>query len=91
MCPRASVEEFPIAVLATSRQRYRNSAKLLAVPVAVCLALLGAWAISTQSLSSLDAWRAVFSGLLAIPLAPVAKDVASAIQEGTKLAQAWKK
>ncbi len=72
-------------------QRYRNSAKLLAVPVAVCLALLGAWAISTQSLSSLDAWRAVFGGLLATPLAPVAKDVASAIQEGTKLAQAWKK
>ena len=54
-------------------QRYRNSAKLLAVPVAVCLALLGAWAISTQSLSSLDAWRAVFGGLLATPLAPVAK------------------
>jgi hypothetical protein len=72
-------------------QRYRNSAKLLAVPVAVCLALLGAWAISTRSLSSLDAWRAVFGGLLATPLAPVAKDVASAIQEGTKLAQAWKK
>jgi hypothetical protein len=72
-------------------QRYRNSAKLLAVPVAVCLALLGAWAMSTQSLSSLDAWRAVFGGLLATPLAPVAKDVASAIQEGTKLAQAWKK
>jgi hypothetical protein len=72
-------------------QRYRNSAKLLAVPVAVCLALLGAWAISTQSLSSLDAWRAVFGGLLATPLAPVAKDVASAIQGGSKLAQAWKK
>jgi hypothetical protein len=72
-------------------QRYRNSAKLLAVPVAVALALLGAWAISTHSLSSLDAWRAVVGGLLATPLAPVAKDVASAIQEATKLAQAWKK
>jgi len=71
-------------------QRYRNSAKLLAVPVAVGLALLGAWAI-TQSLSSTDAWRAVFGGLLATPLAPVAKDLASAIQEGTKLAQTWKK
>lgn len=72
-------------------QRYRNSCKLLAVPVAVILALAGAWAISTTSLSSSDAWRAVIGGLLATPLAPVAKDVASALQEATKLAQAWKK
>jgi hypothetical protein len=72
-------------------QRYRNSAKLLAVPVAVALALLGAWAISQDGLSSLDAWRAVLAGLLATPLAPVAKDLASAIQAGTKLAQAWQK
>jgi len=72
-------------------QRYRNSAKLLAVPVAVCLALLGAWAIAGSGLKCLDIWRAVAGGLLATPLAPVAKDLASAIQEGTKLAQAWKK
>lgn len=72
-------------------QRYRNSAKLLAVPVAVALALLGAWAIAGSGLKSLDVWRAVAGGLLATPLAPVAKDLASAIQQGTKLAQAWKK
>jgi hypothetical protein len=72
-------------------QRYRNSAKLLAVPVAIGLALLGAWAISPKNLSSLDAWRAVAGGLLATPLAPMAKDLASAIQQGSKLAQAWKK
>ncbi len=72
-------------------QRYRNSAKLLAVPVAVLLALLGAWAISKGPLGSSDAWRAVVGGLLATPLAPVAKDLASAVQEGTKLAQAWTK
>ncbi len=72
-------------------QRYRNSAKLLAVPVAVALALLGAWAISKGGLSSLDAWRAVIAGLLATPLAPVAKDLASAIQAGTKVAQVLQK
>jgi len=71
-------------------QRYRNSAKLLAVPVAVGLALLGAWAISTNFTTS-EILRAIAGGLLATPLAPVAKDLASAIQEGTKLAQAWKK
>lgn len=72
-------------------QRYRNSSKLLAVPVAVGLAVLGVWAISRGPLSALDAWRAVIGGILATPLAPVAKDVASAIQQGTKVAQAWKK
>lgn len=71
-------------------QRYRNSAKMLAVVVAVALALLGAKTIYGH----LDAgvWgRAVIGGLLATPLAPIAKDLASAIQQGTKLAQAWKK
>jgi hypothetical protein len=72
-------------------QRYRNSAKLLAVPVAVLLALLGAWAISPGALSSADFWRAVAGGFLATPLAPVAKDLASAVQAGSKLAQAWNK
>jgi hypothetical protein len=72
-------------------QRYRNSAKLLAVPVAVALAVLGAWAISTAPLTSEDAWRAVLGGLLATPLAPVAKDLASAVQAGAKVAQAWQK
>lgn len=71
-------------------QRYRNSAKLLAVPVAVGLALLGGWAISQNGFTPADAWRACIGGLLATPLAPVAKDVASAIQAGTKLAQSWK-
>jgi len=71
-------------------QRYRNSAKLLAVPVAVLLALLGAWAIAGSGITSLDALRAVAGGLLATPLAPMAKDLASAIQAGSKLAQAWK-
>ena len=71
-------------------QRYRNSAKLLAVPVAIALALLGAWAISGSSLTSGDTLRALVGGLLATPLAPVAKDLASAIQAGAKVAQAWK-
>jgi hypothetical protein len=72
-------------------QRYRNSAKLLAVPVAIALAWFGAWAVTGGSLSSTDEWRAVLGGLLATPLAPIAKDVASAVQQGAKLAQAWKK
>ena len=71
-------------------QRYRNSAKLLAVPVSVVLALLGAWAV-WGGLNASDTPLAIVCGLLATPLAPVAKDVASAVQAGTKLAQAWTK
>ncbi|HEV2397758.1 MAG TPA: hypothetical protein VGS27_12505 [Candidatus Sulfotelmatobacter sp.] len=71
-------------------QRYRNSAKLLAVVVAVALALLGAKTIYGHL--GCGVWeRALIGGLLATPLAPIAKDLASAIQEGAKLAQAWKK
>jgi hypothetical protein len=72
-------------------QRYRNSAKLLAVPVAVALALLGAWGIANGHLSPVDTWKAVAAGLLATPLAPVAKDLASAIQAGAKVAQVLQK
>lgn len=69
-------------------QRYRNSAKLLAVPIAVTLALLGALTIyGTHA----QFFIAVVAGLLATPLAPVAKDLSSAIQAGAKLAQSWKK
>jgi hypothetical protein len=71
-------------------QRYRNSAKLLAVPVALALALLGAWAIGGQNLTFADAWRACIAGLLSTPLAPIAKDLSSAIQAGAKVAQTWK-
>ncbi|PWT79270.1 MAG: hypothetical protein C5B58_13980 [Acidobacteria bacterium] len=72
-------------------QRYRNSAKALAVPVAVILALLGAWAVDGNAFNWRDAIKALAGGLLATPLAPVAKDVASTIQAGAKLAQFWKK
>ena len=72
-------------------QRYRNSAKLVAIPVAVLLALLGAWSIYGDSFTRSDAFRAIIGGLLATPLAPVAKDLSSAIQAGAKVAQVWKK
>ena len=72
-------------------QRYRNSAKLLAVPIAVGLALLGSVAMGHGCLKCIDALKACAAGLLATPLAPVAKDLASAIQAGAKVAQSWKR
>ncbi|MGC2195987.1 MAG: hypothetical protein WA628_15025 [Terriglobales bacterium] len=73
-------------------QRYRNSAKLLAIPVAVVLALLGARVVYGDGFTSADIlWKALIGGLLATPLAPIAKDLSSAIQAGTKVTQSWKK
>jgi hypothetical protein len=72
-------------------QRYRNSAKLLGVPVAMGLAVLGAWAINGNPLHLADAAKAAICGLLATPLAPIAKDLSSAIQAGAKVAQSWAK
>jgi len=73
-------------------QRYRNWAKLAATCVAVLLAVLGRFAIDTSSatqfLETSDLGLALVAGLLAAPLAPVTKDMASALQAGVKVAQA---
>ena len=67
-------------------QRYRNTAKLLAVAVSVLLSLAGTETV----LGSGNVRLAILAGLLATPLAPIAKDIASAIQAGSKVAQFWK-
>jgi hypothetical protein len=72
-------------------QRYRNSAKLAAIPAAVGLAVAGAYAANGGSWVQAFSWRTVVIGLVATPLAPVAKDVASAVQAGAKVAQLWKR
>lgn len=74
-------------------QRYRNSAKLLAVVVAIILALAGGRIVVGQAFfsSGSEVCRALLAGLLATPLAPIAKDLSSAIQAGAKVAQSWNK
>lgn len=74
-------------------QRYRNTAKQRAVIVAIILAVLGGWAVygyHWSYLCSPDLARAFACGVLATPFAPVAKDLASSIQAGAKIAQLWK-
>ena len=68
-------------------QRYRNSAKLAAVFVSVALAWWSTWFLYGRVEFAL----ATVAGLLATPLAPVAKDLSSAIQAGSKLAQLLKR
>jgi hypothetical protein len=70
-------------------QRYRNFAKILAVVFSVAIAIVTTWL--TTGKDDHHVALAVIAGLLATPLAPVAKDLASTIQAGAKLAQFWKK
>ena len=67
-------------------QRYRNSAKFAAIPVAVALALIAASVIPNQ----ITLTQAVLVGLIATPVAPVAKDVSSAITTAVQAVQSWR-
>lgn len=67
-------------------QKYRNAAKACAVLVAVVLAC-----VANRSLGHpVEFQTAVLIGLIATPIAPVAKDIASAVQTASKAIQAWK-
>lgn len=68
-------------------QRYRNVAKFAAVPVAVILALVAHHVVPGHISPS----GAVLIGLIATPIAPVAKDVSTAITTAAQAIQAWKK
>jgi hypothetical protein len=72
-------------------QAYRNSAKALAVVFAVVLALVGNCALGASSGSGVSWGVALIAGLLAAPLAPVSKDLASALQASVKAMQILRK
>jgi len=74
-------------------QRYRNWAKLTATFVAILLALLGGSTLVDKGAAYLgtnEMWLALLAGVLAAPLAPMTKDIASALQAGVKAAQAFR-
>jgi hypothetical protein len=76
-------------------QKYRNTARLYAMLVSLALAVLGGWAVAkvdaAQYFWQRDMWIAGLCGLLATPLAPISKDLTSALTAGVKLAQTLKK
>jgi hypothetical protein len=67
-------------------QRYRNAAKLTAVPVSVALAV--AAALFTQIVNTSEA---VLLGLVATPVAPMAKDFASGLTTAMQAISSWKR
>jgi hypothetical protein len=79
----ASVEAYVDAAFDRADQRYRSVARFLAGAIAVVLALVATWALDST------AWaRAVLIGLLAVPLAPVAKDLASSLSSAAQAVRA---
>jgi hypothetical protein len=72
-------------------QFYRNSCKALAAAFAILLALAGDYSLPGNSLHwILPWWQALIIGLIATPLAPVAKDLANAIQKASDAVRAVK-
>lgn len=73
-------------------QAYRNCAKAWSVVVSVILALAGGWVVTGGELySSRDILAAVLIGLLATPLAPISKDLTSALSASVRAMQLFKK
>lgn len=81
-------------------QRYRNSAKFLSGAFSVIIAVIGGGIFSSGTLdlgpfqgaqtayfNTGNFWLAVMAGLLATPLAPMVKDITSALQAGSAVAQ----
>ncbi|HKP24962.1 MAG TPA: hypothetical protein VJV39_13940 [Dongiaceae bacterium] len=73
-------------------QQYRNSAKALAVVVAVVLAVFGGNILRADDTApyyfvSKEFWAAVLIGVIATPLAPIAKDLATALTSAVQALQ----
>jgi hypothetical protein len=76
-----------------SDQVYRNGMRTLAACVAVALAVTGGWSLvgTYQFWHSSDVFLALLVGLLATPLAPIAKDLSSALASAVNTMQLVKK
>ncbi len=73
---------------------YRNGTRTLAAIVAVLLALSGGWSLvgdSFWSFTGRDLWLSFLAGLLATPLAPIAKDLSTALATAVNTMQLVKK
>lgn len=70
-------------------QRYRNWAKILAGIFSVVIAVAAAWLLGFKSCK--DMATAALAGALAMPLAPIAKDLTSALAAGVDVVQKMQK
>ena len=80
-----------------SDQAYTNGTRIAAFLFAILLAFVGGWIVEGEGhtlscyLHSNDLWRALLAGVLATPLAPIAKDLSSALATAVNTMQLVKK
>lgn len=75
-----------------SDNTYRNWTRTLAAVVAILLAMIAGAALNQQHvLHEVPAWQSAIVGLLATPLAPIAKDLSSALATAVDTMQKVKK
>jgi hypothetical protein len=76
-------------------QAYTNGTRMWAAFFAMLLAFIGGWSLKGGPLAnfwcSSDFWLSVLVGILAVPLAPIAKNVSSALASAVNTMQAIKK
>jgi hypothetical protein len=79
-------------------QNYRNGSKLLALAFSTVLGVIGGWFIVAEKTGSLDSylftpnfWTALLVGVIATPLAPVAKDLTTSLQAAVAAVRATKR
>lgn len=88
----ASMEAKLDAAFERAEQQYRNVSRLLAGVVAMVLALVAEfiWSQATHDVSPTGYWTALGVGILAVPVAPVAKDLTSALSNAMRAIKAAK-
>jgi hypothetical protein len=72
------------AAIARADQKYKNSAKAIALLFAIVLSIAGVWITQSGDFYPHNLLIAVIVGLIATPLAPVAKDLSTALSTFVK-------
>ena len=71
-----------------AEQKYRNTSRVIAGVFAVIMAVIGGWVVTKTSAAEYffneDFVTALIVGIIAVPLAPIAKDLTSALGTGVK-------
>lgn len=88
---QATLSRFELALdaridagLALAENRYVATMQGWAAVVAVGLALVGRWSIIPAGMTGSDYVIAIVAGIIAVPIAPIAKDVAKGLQAAVK-------
>jgi len=87
----AAIDALLDAAFERADQKYRNTCRVLAGAIALGLSLL-AWSVweSTTGTAQPSVWAALAVGILAVPFAPVAKDLTSALSAAMRALKAAK-